>query len=568
MSTAKPQSVTIGTRTSKLALWQTNHVIELLHAAWPDLQCTTRTYITEGDTRHDTPLPAMGGQGVFTTLLESALLTGEIDLAVHSLKDLPTDENPKLVVGAIPGREDPRDGLVARNGETLDSLPRGAVVGTSSTRRSAQLLAARPDLSIREIRGNVDTRVRKVMRGDYDATVLAAAGLRRLGAEDVVSDWLPLDTMLPAPGQAALAVQCRRDDKRVMELLTAIDDTEARSNVTAERAFLQKLGGGCSLPVAAHATTQRAGGRADIHLTGVVVSPDGREVIWVEGDDEDARELGTRLAEEATRLGAGKILRAFADNLPLRGKRVVVTRARHQARDLSERLALLGAVPVLVPAIEIVPCPDPAGLDEALQGLAAFDWIVFTSVNAVTVFCQRLESAGLSTDALGGVRTAAVGPATADALSDVGVSVERMPAEHVGEAVAEALGDVAGLRVLLPRAEIAREELPATLRAKGAVVVDISIYRTLPARIGPLQVAELKQADVITFTSGSTVRNLLSGIKRHGGGFAIMKRAHIACIGPKTLETAEELGLNVEITPIEYTTEGLVRALVGFFEKG
>ena len=182
MSAAKPQSVTIGTRTSKLALWQTNHVIELLQAAWPDLQCTTRTYITEGDTRHDTPLPAMGGQGVFTTLLESALLTGEIDLAVHSLKDLPTDENPKLVVGAIPGREDPRDGLVARNGETLDSLPRGAVVGTSSTRRSAQLLAARPDLSIREIRGNVDTRVRKVMRGDYDATVLAAAGLRRLGA--------------------------------------------------------------------------------------------------------------------------------------------------------------------------------------------------------------------------------------------------------------------------------------------------------------------------------------------------------------------------------------------------
>jgi hydroxymethylbilane synthase len=566
MSAPDRKTVTIGTRTSKLALWQTNHVIELLKAAWPGIQCRTREYVTEGDTRHDVPLPNMGGRGVFTTLLESALLAGEIDLAVHSLKDLPTDENPQLTVGAIPGREDARDGLVARNAETLDALPAGAVVGTSSTRRRAQLLSIRPDLSMREIRGNVDTRVRKVMQGDYDATVLAAAGLRRLGTEDVVSDWLPLDVMLPAPGQAALAVQCRRDDTRVVELLAAIDDSEARTNVTAERTFLAELGGGCSLPVAAYATSD--GNAGGTHLSGVVTSPDGREVIHVEGEGKDAAELGVTLARQALERGAREILEAFSETSPLHGKRIVVTRARHQARDLSERLTRLGAVPLLVPTIEIAPLPDLRELDEALQGLDTFDWVIFTSANAVDVFCQRLEAAGKTADALGAVRTAAVGPVTADALRERGLPVDVVPAEHIGEAAAQALGDVAGMRVLLPRAEIAREELPAALSAGGAVVTDIPVYRTLPASIAGDQLAELKKADIITFTSGSTVRNFQAEITKHSEGSAIMEKALIACIGPKTRDTAVALGIKVDITAGEYTSEGLVSSLVEYFKKG
>ncbi|MFQ5511423.1 MAG: hydroxymethylbilane synthase [Candidatus Krumholzibacteriia bacterium] len=572
------QTVTIGTRTSKLALWQTNHVVELLKAAWPGIECRTRTYVTEGDTRRDVPLPDMGGRGVFTTLLESALLTGEIDVAVHSLKDLPTDENPQLTVGAVPGREDARDGLVARNGETLAALPDGAVVGTSSTRRRAQLLSIRPDLSVREIRGNVDTRLRKVMQGDYDATVLAAAGLRRLGVEDAVSDWLPLDLVLPAPGQAALAVQCRRDDARVLEILGAIDDDEARQHVTAERTFLRRLGGGCSLPVAAHAVSgDSAAADAVIYMRGVVVSTDGRRVIRVEGRSEDAGELGDRLAEEALAQGAQDILDAFADDVPLRGKRIVVTRARRQARELSERLSRLGAVPILVPAIEIAPVADLRALDDAIRALDTFDWVVFTSANAVEVVWQRLEALGQADRGLGGARTAAVGPATAGALAERGVTVDLIPSEHVGEAVARALGDATGLRILLPRAEIAGGELPEALRANGAAVVDLPVYRTLAADIAAEQIAELKTADVITFTSGSTVRSFVREMEKHiersaagdrAAVAAIMERACIACIGPRTRETADGLGLTVHVTPGEYTSEGLVEALVEYFRKG
>ncbi len=298
--------ITIGTRTSQLALWQTDYVKQRLEEAWPGLVCRLETFVTQGDKTLDKPLPEIGGKGLFTAELEAALLDGRIDIAVHSLKDVPVADAAGLTIGAITHRADLRDVLVARQQWTLGSLPLGATVGTSSLRRKAQLLHARPDLTIQSIRGNVDTRLRKVQEGQYDATILAAAGLTRLGLESHVTQYLPLKVMLPAPGQGALAVQCRGGDTAVLSLLSPLNDAETRCCVTAERAFLDGLGSGCSLPVAACATLQNN----EIMLTGLVAAEDGSQVIEVKGHGRDPNQLGAELAQKAMAQGAAKLLRS------------------------------------------------------------------------------------------------------------------------------------------------------------------------------------------------------------------------------------------------------------------
>ncbi len=297
--------VVIGSRRSQLALWQTMHIVSLLQKKRPGLHCEVIPIDTRGDQILDTPLAEMPGKGVFTAELEKGLRERSIDLAVHSLKDLPVEDAPELSLGAITARADVRDVLVAREASTLAALPAGAVVGTSSPRRRLQILAARPDLEVRPIRGNVETRVGKVQSGAYDAAVLAAAGLVRLGMTGVIGEWLPLQLMLPAPGQGALAVQCRAVDPFIQELLAEIDDPAARAETTAERAFLSGLGGGCSAPIAAHAAASSGGNLA---LQGLVADRDGRQVIRVAGQGTDPADLGRRLAEEALAQGAGLLL--------------------------------------------------------------------------------------------------------------------------------------------------------------------------------------------------------------------------------------------------------------------
>lgn len=300
----------LGTRTSALARWQTDWVMGRLRDAWPDLACVSQLFTTAGDRNVDKPLPELGGKGVFTEELENALRAGEIDLAVHSLKDLPIDDSPGLTLGAICRRADARDVLIARDRWTLTTLPPGARVGTCSLRRSAQLLAARSDLKPHPVRGNIDTRIRKALRGDFEAIVLAAAGVLRLGLDRYISAYLPFDVMLPAPGQAALAVQCRAQDARACELLQPLEDAPTRAAVTAERAFLRALGGGCSAPVAAYAQTHASSSssRFQVSLVGSVASLDGRRVIRVSGQDFDSVALGEQLAQQALAQGAGELL--------------------------------------------------------------------------------------------------------------------------------------------------------------------------------------------------------------------------------------------------------------------
>ncbi len=311
VTAATPQTMlTIGTRTSRLALWQTGRVAELLQKANPGLVCTTVRFTTEGDKRLDRPLPEIGGKGVFTQELERALSDRGIDVAVHSLKDLPTDETQGLVLGAVCDRSDARDVLISREPHTLESLPQGARIGTSSPRRAAQLLAVRSDLNILPLRGNTDTRVRKAMDGEYDAIVIAAAGVIRLRLTSVVREYLPFDVMLPAPGQGALAMQCRSEDDAVRSLLHTIEDPACRSEVYAERAFLEALGGGCSAPVGAYAKLQTSNGETTLSLRGVVAATDGTRAVRVESEGrmDDAVAVGKNAAQQALDDGAGDLL--------------------------------------------------------------------------------------------------------------------------------------------------------------------------------------------------------------------------------------------------------------------
>jgi hydroxymethylbilane synthase len=294
------------TRPSALARWQTTHVIQLLQAAWPGLEFEERVITTAGDRDLDRPLPEIGGKGLFTSELENALLAGEVQAAVHSLKDLPVEQTPGIQLAAVPERESALDVLISTEGKTLSNLPEGANVGTCSTRRTAQILAARPDLTILPLRGNVDSRIKKVLNGEYDAIVLAYAGVARLGLQEHITETLPLNVMLPAPGQGALAVQCRADDVETLNYLAAIHDPITAAAVDAERAFLAALGGGCSLPVGAYAQKKNE----KIILTGGVISLDGKQAIRLSASDQEPHELGERLAQFVLERGAADLLKA------------------------------------------------------------------------------------------------------------------------------------------------------------------------------------------------------------------------------------------------------------------
>jgi hydroxymethylbilane synthase len=296
------------TRQSNLAQWQTQWVMNALQSVHPGLICEKKTITTRGDRILNKPLPEISGKGLFTQELESELLSGHLQVAVHSLKDLPVESTPGLTIGAIPARGEFRDVFISPGGYSLETLPSASRVGTSSLRRAAQILALRPDLKITPLRGNVDTRLRKVLDSQYDAIILAGAGLVRLGLTKHISQWFPLEMILPAPGQGALAVQCRADDKATLSLLAAIDDPVTRAAVTAERQFLFHLGGGCAVPVGAF-SQQIADGEPTYRLDGLVASVDGRRVIRVSDTGINPFTLGETLAQSASNEGPPEILK-------------------------------------------------------------------------------------------------------------------------------------------------------------------------------------------------------------------------------------------------------------------
>lgn len=533
----------IGSRGSQLALWQSQWVQARL--AELGVEAEIEIIRTTGDKVTDVPLAKVGSKGLFTKEIEDALLEGRVDLAVHSLKDLPTVLPDGLMLAAVPEREDPRDALI---GKTLAELPQGARVGTSSLRRTAQLKRLRPDLVLEPIRGNLDTRLRKLDEGQFDAILLAAAGLRRLGWAGRIAELMDPALMCPAVGQGALAIETRGEGEG-FEICARLEHGPTRAAVDAERAVLARLGGGCQVPIGAHASQVDGA----LRVFGVVASPDGTELVRAEA--------GT--GEECARLlldaGARRILHSvYGEAQPLAGLRILVTRAQQQAGELANRLRRLGAEAVELPVIALAPPEDLAPLHAAVSRMTEYDWVIFTSVNGVEWFFRL--AGGLPALA---ARFCAVGPATAKALREHGIEPQLMPAEFVAEGLLEALAaePLEGRRFLLPRAAVARDVLPEQLRARGAIVDDVPVYRNVvPADLPAAAQALLSgsgKPDWITLTSSSTVKNLLAA-----AGKERLEGIRLASIGPVTTATARQHGLEIAAEADPHTIDGLVEAIV------
>ena len=301
------KEIRIGTRSSALALWQAEWVKSELEKKYPGLKVSLTKIKTTGDKILDVPLAKVGGKGLFVKEIEEAMLANEIDIAVHSMKDVPTFFPDGLHLSCITKREDPRDALLTRNKVKFSDLPKGANVGTSSLRRQAQLMNIRPDFVIHQLRGNVDTRIRKLKEGQYDAIILAAAGVKRLGLAGNVTEYMDPEISLPAIGQGALGIECRVDDRELNDMIAFFNHADSRVCVTGERALLRRLEGGCQVPIACYGEMKNG----YLHLTGLVGSVDGKRIIkdTIEGAPDKAEKLGVTLAETLLSRGADVILR-------------------------------------------------------------------------------------------------------------------------------------------------------------------------------------------------------------------------------------------------------------------
>ena len=515
--------IAIGSRGSALALIQAHLVLDALTRAGRPSRIVIIE--TEGDRR--SPDTAWG-EGAFVGAIERALLDGRIDVAVHSAKDVPTDEDPELRIAAYLPRADPRDALVVRRDalhRRLADLSPGTRVGTDSPRRTGFLLAHRPDLLVHPLHGNVDTRLARLDAGATDALVLACAGLDRLGCSDRIAERLPPATVPPAPGQGAIAVQIRAADHELQDLVAAVDDRRTRQAVEAERAFLIATGGGCRAPVGALATI--VGGTLDL-LVGRA-DPDGSDaaVLRRQGPVDDGEALGRALAVE---------LRPSAPT------RVLVTRAADQAGDLLSALRAAGLQPVPVPAIEVELGPGGGALDDAARDIGRYAWVVLTSANGARALLRAAERVLVPFEA---TRLAVVGSATGEVLERQGADVAFVPSRADAGTLAAELPLAPDDRVLVIRGDLVAHDVAATLRRRGATVDAVVAYRTreAPAQSGALLRSAVDGSIAATvFTSGSTIRGLLTLGQQED---IDVRSIPVVCLGPETAAAATAAGFHV-----------------------
>ncbi|HEX6882032.1 MAG TPA: hydroxymethylbilane synthase [Planctomycetota bacterium] len=529
----------IGTRGSDLALWQARHVAGRLEDA--GARCELVVLETRGDRIDDVPLQSVEGKGFFTKEIEEALLAERIDLAVHSLKDLPSAMTPGLALAAIPARAPAEERLLIAPrahapGELFLPLARGARVGTSAPRRTAQLAALRPDLALLPLRGNVPTRVRRLREGRHDAIVLAAAGLERLALEleDLVVLTLPRELLVPAPGQGALAIQTRAGDAELVALCArALHDAPTAATVAAERELLVVLGGGCNLPLGVSIARGARGWQAEAFLGAGHPTP-AAPARWCRATGADPAGAGRAAAE---RLLAGAPTGAG----PLEGLCVALTGARDSARELAERLATLGAD---VRREEVLTVEDLDGhaLAPSLARLRAGDALVVTSANAA----RRLAGLTVPADVL----VAAVGPATERALAAAGLRAAQVGRAGAA-ALARALELAPGARVLFPCAADARRELEQELAPRGVTVERCVLYRT-HARA---DVALALEAEARAYLSPSAVAAALAWER------AQAPRARRVALGPATAAALAAAGL-AHVQAASTDPEDVLAALV------
>ncbi|MGI8485116.1 MAG: hydroxymethylbilane synthase [Thermomicrobiales bacterium] len=562
----------IGTRGSALALWQANAVRRWLLDRDESQNIELSVITSDGDRDKQSSLTVIGGRGVFTSALQGALLRGEIDMAVHSAKDLPGITPRGLDIVAFPAREISLDALVSRHHVGLRDLPPYPVIGTSSRRRAVQILAIRPDARIADLRGNIDTRLRKARTDAYDAIVLAAAGLARMGWEREITAVLPIESFTPAPGQGVLAIEARIAPDAGWSVARGLDDPEVRMAVSIERAFLRGVGGGCTTPIGAHAAIVGVGEGQRIDFHAMLADDAGdrlertREQFSLENASQEVFVLAQRMLQSVKPSWAGVSFgsKESGRTSPLNGVRVMVTGTPEMVDTQMSKLRSAGADPFFFPTVRIEPAPDASALEQAIAGATegAYDWMMVTSANAVSAIAAYLRPDRTIT-----AQIAAVGERTADALSNIGVRATLVPGDQSarGMLAAFASESLVGKRVLLPLSSIARPTLADGLRERGAIVEVVTAYQTVPVTeidAGAIASLTKRVTNAVVLSSPSAVASLVDLLGAH---VAAISGALFIAIGDTTANAMRVANLPVHSVAAEPTPDGIVNALLSCY---
>ena len=564
--------IRIGTRGSKLALFQAYQVKKELQLFYPDTNFTIEIIKTKGDKILDVALSKIGDKGLFTKEIEEALFNHKIDMAVHSLKDLPTKFPEGAKLGAVLKRGEIRDALISTTNRKIEDLTVNDVIATSSLRRKAQLLRINKDFRIVEIRGNVNTRIRKMEEGYCDVMVMAAVGLQRLEMDEYISDFFDPELMIPACSQGAIAIEIRENDPFTEEIMSKINDDKTLIATEAERAFLRTLEGGCQIPVGSYTRIDSD----TFHITGFISSIDGTQYIKdsAEGDISQAVSLSVKLAKSLYNQGGDAILNAIRDenflnpqsDLSLKDKIIISTRALEPGDTLPDILKACGAKLLSLPMIEIIPSLLDANMIEYLNNVKVYDWIFFTSKNGVTNFFKHLIDVKGNTELPKTVKMAAIGNKTALELEYYGYAPDFINDENTSEELLNQFYKKykpENMNILLSLGNLADNTLFNRLSIKNKIH-RIDVYQIVKPNHADTEIIELLQNDrydLIVFTSPSTFCHFCSFYEMNQIGALKM-----ASIGTTTTKAMKEAGFEPVFTAKKSNAEGLRDAIIEYYQ--
>ena len=566
------KTIKIGTRGSKLALYQAFLVQEELQKNFPETTFILEIIKTKGDQILDVALSKIGDKGLFTKEMETALFNGEIDMAVHSLKDLPTKFPEGAKLGAVLKRGDIRDALISSDGRKINDLTSEDVIATSSLRRKAQLLRINPDFKIIEIRGNVNTRIRKMQEGYCDVMVMAGAGLQRLEMGEYISELFDPELMIPACSQGAIAVEIRENDPDTEALLSKINHQETFLATEAERTFLGTLEGGCQIPVGSY--TSIDGDK--FKITGFISSIDGTKFLResAEGDISQAVYLSAKLAKNLFKSGGAEILKEIRNenlanpqaDLALKDKVIISTRPLEASDTLPEIIRSAGAKLFSLPMIEIVPAPLDPQMAEKLNNLEQYEWIFFTSKNGVVNFFKQLIDARGTTELPKKVKIAVIGFKTGLELEYYGYAPTFISEENTAEEFLNRFNakyQAENLNILLSLGNLADNTLQNNLSLRNSVH-RIDVYQTVkPAEADPeiMEMIKNDEYDLIVFTSPSTFHNFSSFCDS-----TLLGKLKMASIGSVTTKAIQKAGFEPLFTAKKSNAEGIRDAITEFYQ--
>lgn len=567
------KTVRIGTRGSKLALYQAYRVKKELESYFSEIVFDIVIIKTKGDKILDVPLSKIGDKGLFTKELETAMFDNEIDMAVHSLKDLPTSFPLGAKLGAVLERGDVRDALISCNNRKISELSSKDIIATSSLRRKAQLLRINKDFNIVEIRGNVNTRIRKMQEGFCDVMVMAAAGLQRLEMGEYISELIDPEVMIPACSQGAIAIEIREDDSYIEEMISKINHRETFITTNAERAFLKTLEGGCQIPVGSYTHIDGE----NFHITGFISSIDGSVFLKESASShiDKATDTSINIAKKLYANGGNDILESIRQSnlfepqtkLPLQDKVIISTRAIESGDTLPDILRAKGAKVLSFPMIEIAPTKLNYSEIEFLKNIGSFNWMFFTSKNGVATFFKHLIEVKGNTELPKTIKIAVIGEKTAAELDYYGYKPDFINLGNTSEDLLELFHkehNTKNQKIILSLGNLADDTLVNGL-SENNDVKRINVYKTIKPKNADNKILEIirqNQYDLIVFTSPSTFQNFCLFYEVEN-----IKYLKAASIGTTTTKSIQDFGLEPIVTATKSNVEGLSESISEYFKK-